>query len=83
MDDTCTRTPDPELGVLFVHGIGQQRSGHTLVSFASALFGWLFRWNCDGPGQLDCAPRLSQTLLRSSPGGKDEPANATLSVPLR
>jgi hypothetical protein len=34
-----------EFGVLFVAGIGKQRPGNTVVSYAGALYGWLFRFN--------------------------------------
>lgn len=34
----------PDLGVLFVHGIGEQVQGETLVHFADPLAAWLTRW---------------------------------------
>ncbi len=34
----------PDLGVLFIHGIGQQAKGDTLLSFGESLDGWLRRW---------------------------------------
>ena len=33
-----------ELGILFVHGIGQQAEGDTLVQFGDPLVRWLQRW---------------------------------------
>jgi len=33
-----------DLAVLFVHGIGEQREGQTLVAFADTLAGWFTRW---------------------------------------
>jgi hypothetical protein len=33
-----------EIGVLFVHGIGQQRRGETLVEFGEPLHRWVSRW---------------------------------------
>jgi hypothetical protein len=33
-----------DLGVLFVHGIGEQREGQTLVEFADTIAGWFTRW---------------------------------------
>src|ERR1700750_3160281 len=33
-----------DLGILFVHGIGQQRRGETLVEFGEPLAEWLRRW---------------------------------------
>jgi len=35
---------DYDLGILFVHGIGQQRRGETLVNFGEPLQEWLRRW---------------------------------------
>jgi hypothetical protein len=32
------------LGVLFVHGIGEQRQGETLVQFADPVSSWIVRW---------------------------------------
>jgi hypothetical protein len=32
------------LGVLFVHGIGEQREGETLVAFGEPLIAWLRQW---------------------------------------
>jgi hypothetical protein len=70
--------PRAEFGVLFVGGIGKQRPGRTLVSFAAALYDWLFRWNRAGSVSVPEAPVLSATTL--APG--DDPAHATLSFPL-
>lgn len=41
-------TKKPELGVLFVHGIGEQRQGETLVQFADPLSSWVVRWLSHG-----------------------------------
>lgn len=35
--------PDYEVGVLFVHGIGQQKRGETLVGFGEPLYEWFRR----------------------------------------
>jgi hypothetical protein len=71
-----------ELGVLFVHGIGEQRPGRTVASFAAALYGWLFRWNCDKE-MSPLSPTLSETVVSPDSGVDAEPARATLSVELR
>lgn len=34
----------PDLGVLFVHGIGHQIVGETLVQFGDPLLSWLIKW---------------------------------------
>jgi hypothetical protein len=35
----------PDLGVLFVHGIGNQIAGQTLVQFGDPLLQWLDEWH--------------------------------------
>jgi hypothetical protein len=77
--EAAGRQGDYDLGVLFVHGIGQQRAGRTLVSFGTALYHWLYRWNCDKE-TLERAPELSDAILCSAdcPGDVDEPAQAKL-----
>jgi hypothetical protein len=43
--DPTSAEPRPfSLGVLFVHGIGKQQRGDTLVAFADPLYEWLHRW---------------------------------------
>ena len=61
------RQSDYDLGVLFVHGIGQQRAGRTVVSFGTALYQWLLRWDCDKESSLAQAPELvlSRAVLQS------------------
>jgi hypothetical protein len=45
-------SPEPErtptLGVLLVHGIGEQRQGETLIRYGDALACWLTRWLSKG-----------------------------------
>ena len=36
---------EAELGVLFVHGIGQQQRGETLLKFGEPLIAWLDQWS--------------------------------------
>src|SRR5215208_5125076 len=33
-----------QLGILFVHGIGEQPEGETLLGFGEPVLGWLHRW---------------------------------------
>ena len=35
---------EAEVGVLFVHGIGEQTPGDTLIAFGEPLVGWIRRW---------------------------------------
>ncbi len=77
-----TQEEHVDLGVLFVHGIGQQRPGRTMASFAAALYGWLFRWNCNK--QLSpSSPELSETVLAPDLSVDADPAHATLTTKLR
>jgi uncharacterized membrane protein YgdD (TMEM256/DUF423 family) len=76
--------PKPDLGVLFVHGIGEQKQGETLTSFADALSGWFSSWITDGCyvepgiGPLDPAEVvLSRTELAP---GDALPAQSVLTV---
>ncbi len=39
-----TATSKHEIGVLFVHGIGQQHRGETLLSLGEPLCDWIRRW---------------------------------------
>jgi len=71
-----------EFGVLFVAGIGKQHPGSTVVAFAGALYGWLFRSNHAECLSADWSPALTNTLLSPSDGDDDGPARATLGVPL-
>lgn len=37
-------SPQYQLGVLFVHGIGDQQQGSTLLRWGGAVVNWLDRW---------------------------------------
>jgi len=39
-----TGTPTHELGILFIHGIGEQTTGQTLLDVAEPLYEWFRRW---------------------------------------
>jgi hypothetical protein len=41
---TLDEAPKPSLGVLFVHGIGEQRRGGTVTTFGDPLYRYLCRW---------------------------------------
>ena len=60
----CKRTGPParapcKLGVLFVHGIGEQQEGDTLIAFGEPLIAWLRQW-VEGHGQFAFAEPLRQ-----------------------
>jgi len=71
-----------EFGVLFVAGFAEQRPGTTIVSFAGAVYRWLFRWNATPRMPQASPPTLSQTALSGALSANDGPAHAILTVPL-
>lgn len=78
-EDACKA----HLGILFVHGIGQQVAGQTLVQYADPLSRWLTRWLTRGAkteagvGRPDgIRVRLGDTTLAEG----DEPAHLTMTI---
>src|SRR6188768_238493 len=71
---------DYRLGVLLVHGIGEQPEGDTLLSFGEPLITWLNRWlgrEADGkPGRVT----VTKAMLTPSKLGKLEPPHAIVQV---
>lgn len=65
--------PHGDLGVLFVHGIGQQKQGQTLVEAGDALVSWLRRWIVGGYNVV----QVRETILKTS---GEAPAHSTLSL---
>jgi hypothetical protein len=72
----------PDLGVLFVHGIGEQLQGETLTHFADPLSSWFTRWLTKNeevePGQEVGGVALSDTQLVP---GESAPAHTLMTVP--
>jgi hypothetical protein len=74
-----------DLGVLFVHGIGDQLQGQTLVRFADPLSRWFSRWLSQDEtieaevGGTPPVGRVSLTASALAPGG-GEPANSLLMI---
>lgn len=55
------------IGILFVHGIGEQNRGDTLLGFGEPLFRWLCQWLSKGSQELSWHDlRLSNTSLSRS-----------------
>lgn len=73
---TKPNPPEPKpirkLGVLFVHGIGNQRRGDTLTRFGEPLFTCLQRWFSHHNG----GARLERVSLREDPMERRKPAHA-------
>ncbi len=71
-----------ELGILFVHGIGNQKRGDTLLAFGGSLASWLHAWVA-GASRARTGDRgtatVSGTRLRRDDGG---PARSLITVKL-
>ena len=72
--------PRPDLGVVFIHGIGQHRRGTTLVAFGDALVRWLRRWSRSWSGTASTAVNVNHAFLRRGPRGEDQPASAVVEL---
>ena len=71
-----------DLGVLFVHGIGEQKQGQTLVKFADPLSRWLARWLSRGE-RTEAAvgkPDESQVVLSEAVLAGDDPAHVVMTI---
>ena len=71
-----------ELGVLFVHGIGEQRQGQTLVRFADPISRWLARW-LTGGGRTEAGvgtPDETRVAVGDTDLTGAEPAHALLTI---
>lgn len=68
--DTVKAASPRKLGILFVHGIGQQRRGDTLTSFGDALIRWL--------DEVLPGTRITRASLAVE--GAEDPSNAELSL---
>ena len=62
-----------DLGVLVVHGIGNQKQGRTLTAWADSIVAWLNTWSPDDQVTWkQPAATITRAVLRPS---TDEPAN--------
>jgi hypothetical protein len=85
------RSPERyDLGVLFVHGIGDQQQNSTLVRFGGSLQRWLRRWldpdgappdrGVAGVDRIAPEPLVQVTEVRRRTADGDMPAHASLLV---
>ena len=86
VESASGQTNEFSLGVLFVHGIGEQRQYSTLARFGGALQRWLRQWE-DGcrpaqPKSDRVAPPTLVDVLKvdSHPEDRKAPANAEIAV---
>lgn len=68
---------DYDVGVLFVHGIGEQARGDTLVGFGEPLHDWMVRWI----GRDPTLTAISWARLTADPAEPDAPAAAVMDLP--
>ncbi len=74
-------TPKPTLGVLFVHGIGEQPEGDTLLAFGDPLLDWLRRWfDRDLPGAPVGRIEVRDAHLQRDRAGVASPPHALLDL---
>jgi hypothetical protein len=85
-----------DLGVLFVHGIGDQQQNSTLARFGGSLQRWLRRWldpdgvpggagapadpGAPGVGRIATEPMVEVTAVQRRTADGDTPAHASLLV---
>lgn len=89
-DPISSTTPHPlektkpyELGVLFVHGIGEQQQGSTLLQFGEPIIETLRRWYMRQTGQgVDCV-RLTDSVLLPAKNFSATPAHSVVEFDLR
>jgi hypothetical protein len=74
MADPSRELGTADVGVLFVHGIGEQQRADTLVQFGEALKGWLEQWLVD----MDVKVTISTADLNQT--GTEVPAHARLNI---
>jgi hypothetical protein len=85
MADAADQASPPakaDVGVVFVHGIGSQVQGQTLLQFGEPLFRWLFRWLGDGmdPHGSDANRAVSLTKMVLHPDSSSEPARCSVAL---
>lgn len=73
---TTPRAPKADLGVLFVHGIGTQQRGDTLLQFAEPIVHWI--QTRGGLEAINTPTQLSTTLLLDQDDDSRTPAHTRL-----
>jgi hypothetical protein len=69
-----------DLGILFIHGIGEQREGETLLQFGEPIIQWIKRWII-GHGQgPDDGVWVRRSVLMPSRRIRRSPAHASIEI---
>jgi hypothetical protein len=70
--------PVRSVGVVLVHGIGEQKQGGTLRGFGEPTLKWMKRWL--GPVVEDDPVRVTETVLKPGPGKTPPHTRATVKL---
>jgi hypothetical protein len=81
-DEGAAMPPQHDLGILFVHGIGDQPEGSTLLAFGEPLIQWLNRWLRREATDPRLGVSVVKTLLTPSKLHQQLPPHAELHVEL-
>jgi hypothetical protein len=74
MSDPSRELGTADVGVLFVHGIGEQQRADTLVQFGEAIKSWLERW------LVESSVNVTITYANLNESADETPAHARLSI---
>ena len=75
-----------DVGVLFVHGIGEQHQGDTLIRFAEPVIKWIKEWVASRPGHNEGSPepvRIIESVLGKAQLKPGAPGDVRSGPPLR
>jgi hypothetical protein len=68
------------LGVLFVHGIGEQKEGETLIAFGESILAWVKRWLLGHGAPSGDGVRVVEALLFPSRRLRPIPSHAWIEI---
>lgn len=78
-DSSNSKSTRYKLGVLWVHGIGEQQPGETLTQFGTPVIAWLRRWlEPDYAKSVMGDVEVSSAQMRDPQGDSGAPAHASL-----
>lgn len=79
-------SPNGALGVLFVHGMGEQKKGDTLIGLGEPILRFLNNWYhfATGHDPITCATAMRSTqIIRIDDPDRDAPAHTTVTFNVR
>ena len=69
-----------DLGILFVHGIGEQKKSETLIAFGEPIIHWLNSWIRGADSNSETDPVIIVDSILNSGADKDEPSYSRLRI---